>query len=132
MFFGENEMSAACDALRGRTRTRMSRVVNGARLPSRSRPLPRSVAAMAASDERAARLREVRAAIARAARDSGRDPAMWVAMAKLAISEAAVATALDAAHIFGGRGYLRNYGIEVAIRDTAPATTFSGTSVGQW
>ncbi|MFD2415048.1 acyl-CoA dehydrogenase family protein [Amycolatopsis pigmentata] len=60
--------------------------------------------------------------------DSGRDPSLWVSMAKLAVSEAAVATALDAARIFGGRGYLKEYGIEAAVRDALPATTFSGTS----
>lgn len=60
--------------------------------------------------------------------DSGRDPSLWVSMAKLAVSESAVATALDAARIFGGRGYLKEYGIEAAVRDAMPATTFSGTS----
>ena len=60
--------------------------------------------------------------------DSGRDPSLWSAMAKLAVSEAAIATALDAARIFGGRGYLKEYGIEEAVRDAMPATTFSGTS----
>jgi alkylation response protein AidB-like acyl-CoA dehydrogenase len=60
--------------------------------------------------------------------DSGRDPSLWAAMAKLAVSEAAIATALDAARIFGGRGYLKEYGIEQAVRDALPATTFSGTS----
>lgn len=60
--------------------------------------------------------------------DSGRDPSLWIAMAKLAVSEAAIATALDAARIFAGRGYLKEYGIEAAVRDALPATTFSGTS----
>jgi alkylation response protein AidB-like acyl-CoA dehydrogenase len=60
--------------------------------------------------------------------DSGRDPSLWVAMAKLAVSEAAVATALDAGRIFGGRAFLTEYGIEEQVRDVLPATTFSGTS----
>ena len=60
--------------------------------------------------------------------DSGQDPAMWAAMAKLAVSEAAITTALDAMRIFGGRGYLKEYGIEEAVRDALPAATFSGTS----
>ncbi|MEU9343149.1 acyl-CoA dehydrogenase family protein [Streptomyces sp. NPDC048278] len=60
--------------------------------------------------------------------DGGQDPALWVAMAKLAVSEAAVATALDAARIFGGRAFLTEYGIEDEVHDTLPATTFSGTS----
>ncbi|MDT0446431.1 acyl-CoA dehydrogenase family protein [Streptomyces johnsoniae] len=60
--------------------------------------------------------------------DGGQDPSLWVAMAKLAVSEAAVATALDAGRIFGGRAFLTEYGIEEQVRDAAPATTFSGTS----
>lgn len=63
-----------------------------------------------------------------AAIDDGQDPALWVAMAKLAVSEAAVATSLDAARIFGGRAFLTEYGIEEHVRNAAPATTFSGTS----
>ncbi len=60
--------------------------------------------------------------------DAGRDPALWVAMAKLAVSEAAVTTALDAGRIFGGRAFLTEYGIGDEVRDAVPATTFSGTS----
>ncbi|WP_225824022.1 acyl-CoA dehydrogenase family protein [Streptomyces naphthomycinicus] len=60
--------------------------------------------------------------------DDGQDPSLWVAMAKLAVSEAAVATALDAGRIFGGRAVLTEYGIEEEVRDAVPATTFSGTS----
>ncbi|MFE2937772.1 acyl-CoA dehydrogenase family protein [Streptomyces sp. NPDC059255] len=60
--------------------------------------------------------------------DDGQDPSLWVALAKLAVSEAAVATSLDAARIFGGRAFLTEYGIEEQVRDAAPATTFSGTS----
>jgi alkylation response protein AidB-like acyl-CoA dehydrogenase len=60
--------------------------------------------------------------------DRGEDPDLWIALAKLAVSEAAVATSLDAARIFGGRAFLAEYGIEEQVRDAAPATTFSGTS----
>lgn len=60
--------------------------------------------------------------------DAGEDPGLWVALAKLAVSEAALATALDAGRIFGGRAFLTEYGIEEQLRDAAPATTFSGTS----
>ncbi|MBP0456399.1 acyl-CoA dehydrogenase family protein [Streptomyces bomunensis] len=60
--------------------------------------------------------------------DDGEDASLWAALAKLAVSEAAVATALDAARIFGGRGHLTEYGIEQQVRDALPATTFSGTS----
>ncbi|GGN27816.1 acyl-CoA dehydrogenase family protein [Streptomyces fuscichromogenes] len=60
--------------------------------------------------------------------DGGEDTSLWVALAKLAVSEAAVATALDAGRIFGGRAFLAEYGIEEHVRDALPATTFSGTS----
>jgi clorobiocin biosynthesis protein CloN3 len=50
------------------------------------------------------------------------------ALSKLAISEAAVRSSLDAVQIFGARGYLTSEGIERALRDTVPATLFSGTS----
>jgi alkylation response protein AidB-like acyl-CoA dehydrogenase len=60
--------------------------------------------------------------------DGGEDPTLWAALAKLAVSEAAVATALDASRIFAGRAVLTEYGIEEHVRDALPATTFSGTS----
>lgn len=60
--------------------------------------------------------------------DAGRDPALWGAMAKLSVSEAAVTTALDAARIFGGRAFMTEYGLGDEVRDALPATTFSGTS----
>ncbi|MET7704761.1 acyl-CoA dehydrogenase family protein [Micromonospora sp. NPDC005413] len=51
-----------------------------------------------------------------------------VALSKLAVSEAAVASALDAVRLFGGLGYLREAGIETVLRDAVPSTIFSGTS----
>jgi alkylation response protein AidB-like acyl-CoA dehydrogenase len=60
--------------------------------------------------------------------DQGRDAGLGVALSKLAVSEAAVASALDAVQVFGGRGYQVEYGIEASLRDTVPATIFSGTS----
>ena len=62
------------------------------------------------------------------AMDNGGGSALDVALAKLAISEGAVASALDAVQVFGGRGYLRADGIEAVLRDTVPSTIFSGTS----
>lgn len=50
------------------------------------------------------------------------------ALAKLAVSEAAVQTALDAVQLFGARGYRVADGIERVLRDALPATLFSGTS----
>lgn len=60
--------------------------------------------------------------------DDGRDAAQAIAVAKLGVSEAAVANSLDAVQLFGGRGYLRAEGIEADLRDAVPSTLFSGTS----
>jgi clorobiocin biosynthesis protein CloN3 len=60
--------------------------------------------------------------------DQGRDPVVEVALAKVAVSEAAVANSLDAIQIFGGAGYLAPTGIEANLRDSVPSTIFSGTS----
>ncbi len=51
-----------------------------------------------------------------------------VALAKVAVSEAVVANSLDAIQIFGGTGYLAEAGIERHLRDSVPATLFSGTT----
>ena len=50
------------------------------------------------------------------------------AMAKIAVSEAAVANGLDAIQVFGGAGYLTATGIEAGLRDAVPSTIFSGTT----
>lgn len=50
------------------------------------------------------------------------------ALAKVAVSEAAVANSLDAIQIFGGTGYLTSGGIEQQLRDSVPSTLFSGTT----
>lgn len=60
--------------------------------------------------------------------DAGRDAGQAVALAKLAVSEAAVANSLDAVRLFGGRGYLRSSSVEADLRDAVPSTIFSGTS----
>lgn len=60
--------------------------------------------------------------------DQGADSVLSVALSKLAVSEGALASALDAVQIFGGRGYQREHGIEGFLRDTVPSTIFSGTS----
>jgi alkylation response protein AidB-like acyl-CoA dehydrogenase len=51
-----------------------------------------------------------------------------VAMAKLAISEGAVETALEAVQIFGADGIREDAGLERELRDAVPSTIFSGTS----
>jgi alkylation response protein AidB-like acyl-CoA dehydrogenase len=60
--------------------------------------------------------------------DRGTDATLSVALSKLAVSEGALAGAVDAVQIFGGRGYQREHGIEAYLRDTVPSTIFSGTS----
>jgi alkylation response protein AidB-like acyl-CoA dehydrogenase len=60
--------------------------------------------------------------------DQGERAVLDVAMAKLAVSENAVMTALDAQHIFGGAGVREACGIAKEVRDALPCTTFSGTS----
>ncbi|TMR02591.1 acyl-CoA dehydrogenase [Actinomadura soli] len=60
--------------------------------------------------------------------DRGGRPTMFTALSKLAVSEGALACALDAVRVFGGRGYLRPDGVEAALRDTVPSVIFSGTS----
>lgn len=60
--------------------------------------------------------------------DSGQPAEYAVAQSKLAVSEAAVANSIDAVQLSGGRGYLRGSGVEQQLRDSIPATLFSGTS----
>jgi alkylation response protein AidB-like acyl-CoA dehydrogenase len=60
--------------------------------------------------------------------DQGRSTPMHIALAKLAVSEGAVESALDAIRLFGAPGYLREFGIEAVLRDTVPTMIFSGTS----
>lgn len=50
------------------------------------------------------------------------------AMAKIAVSEAAVANGLDAIQVFGGTGYLTSTGVEAGLRDAVPSAIFSGTT----
>ncbi|MEU7398818.1 acyl-CoA dehydrogenase family protein [Streptomyces albogriseolus] len=51
-----------------------------------------------------------------------------VAIAKLVTSEANVASALSAVQIFGGNGYMTEYGIERQLRDSVAGTIYSGSS----
>ncbi|WP_150246394.1 acyl-CoA dehydrogenase family protein [Nocardiopsis quinghaiensis] len=59
--------------------------------------------------------------------DRGEAPSA-VASAKLAVTEAAVANALDALHLRGAEGYLAGSAVERQLRDSVPGTLFSGTS----
>lgn len=60
--------------------------------------------------------------------DRGEDAVLDVALSKLAVSEGAIRSALDAIQIHGGMGYLVETGIERLLRDAIPAALFSGTS----
>ncbi|MER6632153.1 acyl-CoA dehydrogenase family protein [Streptomyces sp. NPDC000987] len=60
--------------------------------------------------------------------DRGESSVLEIALSKLAVSEGVLASAADAVRVFGGRGYLREDGIEAVLRDAVPSTIFSGTS----
>ena len=51
-----------------------------------------------------------------------------IAIAKLLASESNVASALDAIQIFGGNGYMTEYGLEKELRNAVAGTIYSGTS----
>ncbi|MGW5049991.1 acyl-CoA dehydrogenase family protein [Actinokineospora sp. NPDC004072] len=51
-----------------------------------------------------------------------------IAITKLVVSEANVASALAAVQVFGGYGYLAEHGVEKQLRDAAAGTIYSGTS----
>lgn len=57
-----------------------------------------------------------------------RDAQMASAVAKLYISEAAVASALDAVRTHGGYGYMEEFEVERDLRDFLGGTMYSGTS----
>jgi L-prolyl-PCP dehydrogenase len=62
------------------------------------------------------------------AHDDGRDATLEISLAKLAISEAAVESGLDAIRIHGGSGYMKDTGVDAGLLDAVGSTIFSGTS----
>jgi alkylation response protein AidB-like acyl-CoA dehydrogenase len=62
------------------------------------------------------------------AMDNAQPSTLWTALSKIVVSEGAVASATDAIGLFGGQGYMRDRGVEVALRDAVGGTIFSGTS----
>lgn len=58
----------------------------------------------------------------------GEDITADAAMVKLHLSEAAVASGLDAIQVHGGNGYMADYGIERDLRDAIGGRIYSGTS----
>lgn len=73
----------------------------------------------------AARLLLYRAAWCKA---SGQPALTDAAMAKLYLSESAVASSLDALHVRGGYGFLTDFGVERRVRDAVGSRIYSGTS----
>jgi alkylation response protein AidB-like acyl-CoA dehydrogenase len=57
-----------------------------------------------------------------------RNASLDAAIAKLHVSEAFVATALDVIQVFGGYGFTTEYEVERALRDATGSTLYSGTS----
>jgi alkylation response protein AidB-like acyl-CoA dehydrogenase len=58
----------------------------------------------------------------------GQECGLEVSLAKLAISEGAVRSGLDAIQVFGGQGIRTDTGVATALVDAIPSTIFSGTS----
>lgn len=58
----------------------------------------------------------------------GRSVTTEISMAKLVTSEANLASALSAVQLFGGRGYMRECGMEKGLRDAVGAPIYSGTN----
>jgi L-prolyl-PCP dehydrogenase len=64
--------------------------------------------------------------------EAGENATVDVAIAKLLTSEANVASGLDAVQIFGGNGYMVEYGLEKDVRNAVAGTIYSGTSEIQY
>lgn len=60
--------------------------------------------------------------------EKNKDNMIHAAAAKLFVSEAFASTAIDTMQIFGGNGYMTEYGIERIVRDALGSTIYSGTS----
>lgn len=109
----------------------LARVIEHARERRQSRrPIGKFQAVSHAIVDMKLRLDAARLLLYRAcwARDRGEQATIEVALAKLAISEAAVENALAAIQVFGGAGYMEEVGIERFLRDAVPTRIFSGTS----
>ncbi|MEM7251866.1 MAG: acyl-CoA dehydrogenase family protein [Pseudomonadota bacterium] len=61
-------------------------------------------------------------------KDEGASCAVEAALAKVQLSEAFVASSLDAIRIHGATGYLSEFGIEPDLRDAVGGLTYSGTN----
>lgn len=63
---------------------------------------------------------------------AGENVTMDVAISKLLTSEANVASSLSSIQIFGGNGYMSEYGIEKELRNAVASTIYSGTTEIQY
>lgn len=61
-------------------------------------------------------------------RDAGQDATAAIAMAKVAVSEAAITSGIDAIMIHGGMGIASESHVDEWLRDALPASIFSGTN----
>ena len=64
--------------------------------------------------------------------ERGDDVTADLAIAKLLTSEANVASGLSAVQIFGGNGYMTEYGLEKDLRNAVAGTIYSGTNEIQY
>ena len=60
--------------------------------------------------------------------DKGHSATLDSALVKLYLGESFVASAIDALQIFGGYGYMTEYGLERDVRDALASRLYSGTS----
>jgi alkylation response protein AidB-like acyl-CoA dehydrogenase len=63
---------------------------------------------------------------------SGENVTVDIAISKLLTSEGNVASALAAVQIFGGNGYMSEYGLEKDLRNAVAGTIYSGTTEIQY
>jgi alkylation response protein AidB-like acyl-CoA dehydrogenase len=76
------------------------------------------------------RLETGRLALYKAAwlKSQGRHPTREASIAKLYVSEACIATCMEAIQLHGGYGYMTDYELERELRDAIAGTIYSGTS----
>ncbi|RCX16303.1 L-prolyl-[peptidyl carrier protein] dehydrogenase [Anaerobacterium chartisolvens] len=60
--------------------------------------------------------------------DNGMENLADASMVKLVVSNAKIKNSLDAVQIFGAYGFMKEYMVEKQLRDSIPATIYSGTS----
>ncbi|MEU7065558.1 acyl-CoA dehydrogenase family protein [Streptomyces sp. NPDC046161] len=64
--------------------------------------------------------------------EAGQDVTVDLAIAKLVTSQSNLATSLAAVQIFGGHGYMSEYGLEQDVRNAVGGTVYSGTNEIQY